>query len=625
MRRLALLLVVAAAALAPTAWAAEPQSGLTQAGGSIFPSRAFVLTLPKSMQLSADRVHVLENGKPVVDLQVIAAGDASQGSFGVVLAIDASDSMRGAPISGAVEAAKAFLVERLPNQQVAILTFNKQTNILTKFTTDPATLGHALESTPRLAVGTHIYDAVRDAIDLLAKGNVKAGSIVVLSDGSDTGSTATRAAVARAAREAHIRVFTVGLRSEQFSAGTLQSLADQTGAEYAEADAASDLARIYRRLGSQLSREYLVSYRSLAGPGLKVNVGVTVDGVAGSSAASYSTPALPIAPVPPYYRSGIDKIIQSSLLPVLIALLGAGLISLGLWAVLQPRKRDVRDRVAEFVSIGHGRDGEEHSALTERVFEGAEKGLERTRWWAGFKEQLELAEIRMPAVQVVLWVVVGAFAVAWLFVSFTGHALFGIVGLFVPLLAREVIQLKVQRKRSLFAEQLPDNLQVLASALRAGHSLVGALSVVVDDAAEPTKSEFRRVIADERLGVPLENALAVVVRRMDSKDLQQVALVAALQRQTGGNAAEVIDRVVHTLRERADLRRLVKTLTTQGRMARWILTAIPIFLAGAVSVLSPGYLNPLFQTSSGRLALAGAAVMLITGSLIIRKIINIKL
>ncbi len=101
---------------------------------------------------------------------------------------------------------------------------------------------------------------------------------------------------------------------------------------------------------------------------------------------------------------------------------------------------------------------------------------------------------------------------------------------------------------------MPDNLQVLASALRAGHSFVGALAVVANDAPEPARSEFQRVVGDEQLGVPIDQALHVVVERMESRELEQVALVAALQRETGGNTAEVLDRVTATIRERFELR-----------------------------------------------------------------------
>jgi len=197
-------------------------------------------------------------------------------------------------------------------------------------------------------------------------------------------------------------------------------------------------------------------------------------------------------------------------------------------------------------------------------------------------------------------------------------------GLLVPIAPYMIINSKLERKRRIFGEQLPDNLEVLASALRAGHSLIGALSVVVENAPEPSRAEFSRVVADEQLGAPLEDALGVVVERMANRDLDQVALVARLQRETGSNSAEVLDRVVENVRARLELRRLVRTLTAQGRMSRWVLTFIPVVLALLLTLINPGYLNPLFDHGGGRLMLMVAALMITAGSLVIRKIVNIK-
>jgi tight adherence protein B len=165
---------------------------------------------------------------------------------------------------------------------------------------------------------------------------------------------------------------------------------------------------------------------------------------------------------------------------------------------------------------------------------------------------------------------------------------------------------------------------VLASALRAGHSFVGALSVVAADSSEPSKREFTRVVADEQLGVPLEDSLREVSRRMANNDLEQVALVAELQRQTGGNMAEVLDRVIETIRGRFDLRRLIRTLTAQGRMARWILTLLPVSLALFITLINPSYISPLFTTAGGQIILTVAAVMVISGSIAIKRIVDIK-
>jgi tight adherence protein B len=111
---------------------------------------------------------------------------------------------------------------------------------------------------------------------------------------------------------------------------------------------------------------------------------------------------------------------------------------------------------------------------------------------------------------------------------------------------------------------------------------------------------------------------------MDNKDLAQVALVAALQRQTGGSTAEVLDRVVDTVRERQELRRLIKTLTAAGRMSRWVVTALPVVLLVAIALLNPGYLDPLFSHTSGRVLFVFATLLVVGGSLVIKRIVDIK-
>ena len=153
--------------------------------------------------------------------------------------------------------------------------------------------------------------------------------------------------------------------------------------------------------------------------------------------------------------------------------------------------------------------------------------------------------------------------------------LLGLFGLTTPLIARSFVRRKVKAVRQEFADQFPGSLQVLASALRSGHSFNGALGVVVDHAHEPARAELARVLQDDRLGVLPEDAIRKLARRMANRDIEQVALLAELQRTSGGNSAEILDTVVGTIRERAEIRRLVRTLTAQGRMARWILTALP--------------------------------------------------
>jgi tight adherence protein B len=281
--------------------------------------------------------------------------------------------------------------------------------------------------------------------------------------------------------------------------------------------------------------------------------------------------------------------------------------------------------LSQFVSIRDPEAGQRPtSSLTDSVLTGAERSLERTRWWAQFKEDLEIAEIRLPAVQLVVLTVIGTIVFAWLVAVISGSAVFSLFAFGIPLAVRAYVKQQLARKRKAFGEQLPENLQMLSSALRAGHSLVGGLSVVVEDAEEPSRREFRRVVADEQLGVPLEDALETVVRRMASEDLEQVALVAALHRETGGNTAEVLDRVNEVVRGRIELRQRVRTLTAQGRLSRWVVTFLPVGLMLILTALNPGYMSPLFTHTIGRVLLVLAAIMVVGGSLAIKRIVDIE-
>ena len=622
--QVALLALLAAGLTAAPSAAGKSGLTLTEAGNPPFPDRAFVLTLPSDRPLSADQLRVRENGTPVTGLTVVPAALGKGNQFGVVLVIDASDSMKGKPIAGALRAAQLFVGHRTAEQQVAVVTFNDQPDVALPFTTDSSAILQALAHKPTLGYGTHIYDAVGKAISLLEQVKIVAGSVVVLSDGADTGSTSSRADVIAAAKRAHVRIFAVGLRSKHFEPGALRNLAQGASGSMSEAESVKDLSRIYDQLGTQLSREYLLRYRSYQSLGEKVQVSVQIKGVAGAGRSGYATPPLTTASLQGYHKGFGNGFWGSPFTMIVVSVFAVGLVAFCLFLLLMPRRRTFQKRLAEFVSMAEASDGGSiGGALQTGFLNTTEKSLEGAKWWSRFVEEVELAEIRMKPAYIAIWTLIGTVLVMWLlavFFTFAGLLL----GLIVPFTVWGIIRRKVEHKRQQFAEQLPDNLAVLASAIRAGHSFVGALSVVVDDAPEPARSEFRRVVADEQLGRPLEDALEVVVVRMQNRDLEQVALVAVLQRETGGSTAEVLERVVETVRERMELRRLVRTLTAAGRMSRWVVSFLPLVLLLAIWVLNPSYLHPLTSQTSGRILLVFAALLVICGSLVIKRIVNIK-
>jgi tight adherence protein B len=411
----------------------------------------------------------------------------------------------------------------------------------------------------------------------------------------------------------------------------LRDLARNSGGVFILAKSVESLTRIYSQLGSRFASEYLVSYRSLAGPNVHVKVGVVVEGLDGVARSEYRSPALAItrrAPAGPYEPSLGSRIWTSAVTMTLAGLFAAGLIGGGAAAILSgPRAGTVRKRMAEFISVPVAvRETSRPTAhLTEKMLEGTETILRGSSHWKRWRWELEIAKVTMPPEQIAMLTAIGSLLVFLLINFVFGSLLVGIVlAGAIPLAVRSLLKRKLATQRKMFSEQLPDNLQVLASALRAGHSFIGALSVVVNDAPEPARSEFQRVVADEQLGVPIDQALHVVVERMQSRELEQVALVAALQRETGGNTAEVLDRVTDTIRERFELRRTVQTLTAQGRMSRWVLTLLPLFLLVVITLINPGYMDVMYDSTKGRVLLVLAGISVAAGSLVIKRIVNIK-
>ena len=287
---------------------------------------------------------------------------------------------------------------------------------------------------------------------------------------------------------------------------------------------------------------------------------------------------------------------------VIVAVLA--LIAFAIFSAIDVRNRSLRRRMAQYVTV----PSEEESRLrraevASMLADTAQRTVGGQRWWQRFETDVELAGFGLSALAIAGWTIVGGI-LASIVAAIIFKSLLGLlVGLLAPFVTRYIVSRKVRKMRRAFEEQLADNLDVLAGAMRTGHSTMGALSVMIDSAIEPSKSEFRRVLQDEQLGVPLDDALMVMARRMQSYDAEQIALVMRLQREAGGNTAEVLDRVAEVIRGRMELRRLVEVLTAQARISRWILTALPIFVLLALIFTGGDYLQPMLDSLVGKIAL----------------------
>jgi len=186
--------------------------------------------------------------------------------------------------------------------------------------------------------------------------------------------------------------------------------------------------------------------------------------------------------------------------------------------------------------------------------------------------------------------------------------------------------LVMRRKRRLkaFAKQLPDALELMSRALRAGHSLGAGFHLVSEEMNAPIGTEFGRVFEEQNLGIPFEQALDSLTDRVPNLDLRFFSTAVVLQRTTGGDLAEILDKIGYLVRERFKIWGAVQALTGEGRLSGIVLLALPPVLFAAVYRLNPEYVSVLFTDPMGKKMLAGGVVLQLLGALVIRKIINIK-
>lgn len=176
-----------------------------------------------------------------------------------------------------------------------------------------------------------------------------------------------------------------------------------------------------------------------------------------------------------------------------------------------------------------------------------------------------------------------------------------------------------------FLEHLPDALDLISRALSAGHAFSEALHMVSTEMPEPIASEFRKTYEEQNLGLSLKLALENLTQRIPLLDLRMCVTAVLIQRETGGNLAEILEKVAYTIRERFRIMGDLKTLTTSSRMSAWLLCALPIFVAIAVTVMNPEYMSVLWKDPRGHYLIAAAMFMQVTGMLIVKKILNIRI
>ena len=630
-RAAAAIAVAAALALAP-ATAASAADGTIAHVENTDEGLQILVSVPPEADIDLGGVEVTLDGESA-DAGAVLADSDTRIRRTTILAIDTSDSMAGARFEAAKSAALAFIDSIPDDVYVGIVNFDAEVTNALSPTTD-RDQARAVISSLSLNRETRLYDGVLSALALA--GTEGQRTVLVLSDGADTSATPIKK-VAASIEASGASVDVVALEQTADQLGPLERLARAGGGQVISADSEA-LAAAFSDEAAILASQVLVTAQIPAGlSASQATVEVTLPSATGDiTASAYSTIQAAGDSAPEIALPSLPD--EGWTAPSWLIYAGVGVFALGLLLVLMmlvPSKQlplTAAERITTYTrttaAIGDperpDRPEEDMLSTAKQAMAGVldrNSGLE-----AKISHRLEGAGSELKSSE---WVLAHA-------AVFVGSGMLGllvgqgniVVGLLFLLFGAVApwiyLAIRRTRRRKAFHAALPDTLQLISGSLAAGLSLSQSMDTVVREGTEPVAGEFKRVLVETRLGVPLEDALVGVSERFESRDFEWVVMAIKIQRQVGGNLAELLDTVAATMREREYIRRQVNTLAAEGKLSAVVLSALPPCFLLYLGLSQPGYVAPLFNDVRGIGMLGGATVWLLLGILWMRKLIKVE-
>ncbi|GER21619.1 hypothetical protein NCCP1664_01160 [Zafaria cholistanensis] len=300
-----------------------------------------------------------------------------------------------------------------------------------------------------------------------------------------------------------------------------------------------------------------------------------------------------------------------------------------LFTVYRPASAEIdRERRSWLVSTSTFTSAARPASLLARFSGAAVGAAERTIGTTGRglfrQEALRGAGLKLSPAEFMVLLAAGAVVAGLLGTALAGPGLGVLLALLVPFAGWGVLVLLRERRRTQFDNQLPDLIMTLTGSLRAGHSVMRALDSAAQEFDAPMGEELARVVNEIRMGRNPEATLIDTARRMDSEDFSWIGEAIQINREVGGDLAEVLDQVGGTIRERAQIKGQVRALSAEGKISAYILIALPFGISGVLFVMNPGYLSTLFSHPLGFGMLAVGGIMLVIGSFWMSRMIKIK-
>jgi tight adherence protein B len=616
---LAIALLLAVVAVPLSAHAAEPLV-VQKIETSSYPKVTLNILVPSAIVGGTSvEFTAKENGKAVKVTQ--DSGPGWDNPTSVVLLIDTSGSMKGRPLRDAVAAAKRFISAMGPNDEVAVVTFGTRSAVAAAFTSDQAKLKKALSGLSASGE-TAMYDAVVQAAKMFEGQSDRQKDIVLLSDGGDTASSESLTGALAVVKGASAPLFAVALKSPEANPTALATLAKRTGGRLVSAKDSSELAALYEGIAKEIRNLYRVSFVSLKPLTSELELDLSAAAGAWTGKASTVIPNPQFANLgeatawtqPKQITSTGDKLL---LFTALVLLFVAGALVTYFIALMIMRERNTLSQLSYYEQIRDGGvpDGDVTSqsepAISAKMkdavgYVAGKRGITETLY-----EQLERAGLPLRPVEYMYVHILTVVGLGVLTQLITRDLLISVtvvvVAVIVPLAA---LSYRIRKRTEQFEAQLPDLLNHIAGSLRSGWGLLQAIELLSQEVGQPASGELKRVVTEARLGLPVETALEKMAKRLGSENFAWAVAAINIQRDVGGNLAEVLDIVATTMRDRAELKRHIDSLTAEGRLSAWILIALPFIVLVVTRAIVPDYETLLFTTTSG-IILAGSGVVLL--------------
>jgi tight adherence protein B len=610
-RRVVLTAFAALALALPVAGEASAPAQISRVDVAKFPLVRVTAVVPEG-----SRPALFEGSQPARFVKARALGAAQA----MLLAVDNSQSMTGRPLREAKRAAEQFLMGQRRAGATGLVAFGHEALALTRPDESKSEVARTLTAlAPDIQTGTSLYDAVELSTARLQRMSNGTRILVLLTDGRDVGSQNSLSDTIAAAQNANIVIYSIaaGTRADT---QPLAALASATGGRLFNAADATKLRAAYRTLSRELDRTWQLSYLSNARPGDRIRLAVR-------SAGASATTTLRIP------EGGDDgglipaSIARSSIAPLIVIALAALLFGAAGAVVLRRRRKSELSRLLEAYgkTTDPTEDDEDRRGRFESLLDWTESSMDDLPGSKRLGGALERSGLRLR-IGHVPYLGFGAALVLGILGTIIGAPsllvlLLMMVGFLSPLPA---LKIAGHKRTKAFDRQLPDVLATIASTLRAGHGLRMALKAIVDDGAPPASEEFARVLGEEKLGRPLDQAIDAMCKRIGSPDLEYVATAVNVQSQAGGSLAGLFDTLSETVRERQRHARKVRALTALGRISAIVLVLMPVGLGALMTLISPSYMGPLYTTTGGHILMALCLTSIAIGGLLLKRIVSVR-